>query len=63
MAMTAFSYGGPMTALNYGDPEPYVTSTVTSLAAFFYCLGPLQSGPVSYQAVLFLRPSDSLRVL
>ena len=26
-----------------------------TLAAFFYCLGP----PVSYQAVLFLRPSDS----
>ena len=34
-----------------------------TLAAFFYYLRALQSGPVSYQAVLFLRPSDSLRVL
>ena len=40
-----------------------ITVMLIPLAAFFYCLGPLQSGPVSYQAVLFLRPSDSLRVL
>ena len=33
------------------------------MGAFFYCLRALQSGPVTYQAVLFLRPSDSLRVL
>ena len=41
----------------------YFSGAFLPWAAFFYCLGPLQSGPVWYQAVLFLRPSDSLRVL